>query len=304
MSIAVLVDVPPIEAAAAASALKTCNAALGDGRCALAGPGLAGDWYAVVRFEPDQKAALSIELRDGSAGGTEVASSELVFTERDSLEERWASAGVVVAALVAAQSAERPAEPAHVEPPLAAQAPISARPLAPSAPAAAKWCWPRLDLGLTGGSEAGTRALRFGPFGRFGLALHGLPLFGFASAAYTVRGEGAPGLAWFSGTLGVGARAPFAGQHAALELRGEAVLESLSIQASDGARTEGARRTRYGARLGLDLVGYLTSNLALLAGAELGLLRPGVQIVVNGVTVERLRPAAWGFISAFRYEIR
>src|SRR3954470_12844197 len=97
MVFAVVVDVPPVEAAAAARTLATCNAALGPGQCLLSGanPGADGAsrWYAVVRYGDDGKARLTIELYERDREGSRVASSELEFKERDSVEERWASAG-------------------------------------------------------------------------------------------------------------------------------------------------------------------------------------------------------------------
>src|SRR5450432_3600591 len=104
MAFAVVVDVPPVEAGTAERTLATCNAALGADKCALASEGVSGHWYAVVRFDPERRTVLTIQLFDGSSEGVRVASSELEFKERDTELERWASAGVVVAALVAAQT--------------------------------------------------------------------------------------------------------------------------------------------------------------------------------------------------------
>src|SRR6187431_2721758 len=115
MVFAVAIDVPPVEAAAAARTLATCNAALGPEQCMLSGSSAGPDaarWYAVVRYGSSGQARLTIELFEGRRDGNRVASSELEFKERDSQEERWASAGVVVAALVLAQ----PAIPSRSEP--------------------------------------------------------------------------------------------------------------------------------------------------------------------------------------------
>src|SRR6478609_1505677 len=123
MAFAVVVDVPPMAAATTARAIATCNAALGPDQCVLSGASSGGDarWYAVVRFEDDGAAKLSVELFRGDRGGSRVASSELEFKERDSPEERWASVGVVVAALVLAQPLDREPVEAKLEPPPVAQ---------------------------------------------------------------------------------------------------------------------------------------------------------------------------------------
>lgn len=305
MAFAVVVDVPPAEATAVARTLATCNAALGPQECALASEGAAGHWYAVVRFDPERHSVLTIRLFDGSTEGPEVASSELAFKDKDSELERWASAGVVVAALVAAQTSEATAP----------KPPPTAAPVAPAPPAptpargrpklvAPRPVWLRLDLGATGGSEIDSGALRFGALTRFGLALREVPVFAFGSAAYTVRGAGTPDLTWLTAAAGCGVHVGFAHELGALEVRSEAVIESVTIHATDAGRSESARRTRLGPRFGLDLAGYFAKNLALVAGVEAAVLRPGVVISVAGHDVDRLPPFNWGFISAFRYDFR
>ena len=69
MVFAVVVDVSPVEPAAATQILATCNAALGPSQCALAGATPDADetahWYAVVRYGSDGQARLTIELHEG-----------------------------------------------------------------------------------------------------------------------------------------------------------------------------------------------------------------------------------------------
>ena len=306
MVFAVVVDVPPGEAAAAARTLATCNAALGPRQCALAGSDFGAEsqarWYAVVRYGSGGHINLTIELYEGTRDGARVASSELEFKERDAPEERWASAGVVVAALVLAQTAI----PASTErrPVLSPLAPRE--PALPTRPPAAKSSsWVRVDLGATVGSEVRSSPLRGGPFGRLAVMFSGLPVFAFTSGAYTVRSSKSTDLAWLTSSVGVGAQVRFAHQRAALEVRTEAVLETVGIQATDGARTENARRTRFGPRFGLDLSGYWAKNWALVAGAEAGALGPRVVIDVRGQSAaEELPPFVWGFLSGLRYDFR
>src|SRR6187549_568303 len=210
MPFAVVVDVPPVEAAASARTLATCNAALGPGQCALtsASSDEASRWYAVVRYGADGQARLTIELREGHRDGSRVASSELEFKERDSPEERWASVGVVVAALVLAQPAiQNRAEQNPASAPVApAQPEVVERP----PPAVHPRAWLRVDLGITAGSEVRSTPLRVGPLARFGLAFASVPVFALASGAYTVRGSGSTDLTWVTGSLGAGVRAAFA----------------------------------------------------------------------------------------------
>jgi hypothetical protein len=307
MVFAVAIDVPAVEAAAAARTLATCNAALGPEQCVLSGsstgPDSASRWYAVVRYGSAGQAKLTIELYEGNRDGSRVASSELEFKERDSQEERWASAGVVVAALVLAQPAiESPAEQKPAAAPVAAVRPAE---VARSQPAARPSPWLRVDLGLTAGSEVRGAPLRVGPFGRVGVAFASVPVFVCASAAYTLGSSGSADLSWLIGSFGAGVRVGFAGQRAAFEARTELSLETLSIQATDGERSESARRTRWGPRFGLDLSGYWAKNWALVVGAEVGALSPRVVIDVAGASqTEELPPFVWGLLSAVRYDFR
>jgi len=304
MVFAVVVDVPPVEAARAERTLATCNAALGPAQCVLAGADSPAEaksaWYAVVRYGPDGQARLTIELYEGDRAGPHVASSELEFKERDSPEERWASAGVVVAALVLAQTADQKRIEKKLAPPPLAPAPPA---LTGPPPVVRRPPWLRLDLGITVGSELRSAPLRVGPLARFGLAFSEVPLFAFASAAYTVRSSGGTDLNWLGGSLGAGARLSFAQQRAAFEVRGEAVLETLGVQASDGQRTESARRTRFGPRFGLDWSGYWAKNWALVLGAEAGVMGPRVVLDIAGQS-EELPPFVWGILSAVRCDIR
>ena len=303
MAYAVVVDVPPVEAEAAERTLATCNAALGAEKCALASDGVSGHWYAVVRFDTERRAVLTIQLFDHGSEGPRVASSELEFKDRDTELERWASAGVVVAALVAAQTQIPPEPKPELVPtpaPIRKPAPLRARP----ALVRVRPQWLRMDLGATGGSEIEHGALRFGALGRFGLAFSEVPVFAFGSAAYTVRGAGTPDLTWVTGSLGFGVHVGFAHDFCVLDVRTEGVVESVTIHATDGTRTQSAQRTRLGPRFGLDLSGYFAKNLALVAGVEAAALRPGVDISVGGSEVNRLPPFNWGFISAVRYDFR
>jgi hypothetical protein len=308
MPFAVVLDVPPVEAESAQRALATCNAALGPKKCELASEGAGARWYAVVRFDAERGSVLTIQLFDGNIDGIRVANSELEFKDRDTELERWASAGVVVAALVAAQSAVPPDAPAEL-PPAPAEPPSPVRPPPPPprqhpklAPVRSTWL--RMDLGATGGSEIEHGALRFGPLGRFGIAFSEIPLLAFGGIAYTVRGTGSPDIWWLTGSLGFGVHVGFARGLGALDVRTEAVIETVNIHAVDATRAENAQRTRVGPRFGLDLSGYFTRNLALVAGIEAAAFRPTVDISVGGKDADRLPPFNWGLISAVRYDFR
>ena len=89
-----------------------------------------------------------------------------------------------------------------------------------------------------------------------------------------------------------------------VELRGEALFESLTVRATQGDNQQSAQRTRLGGRAGADFAGYFRNNLALVVGAEAAALAPKVVIDVSGQDRARLPTFAWGFISVLRYEFR
>jgi len=309
MPFAVVMDVPPIQAEAAQRALTTCNAALGAEQCGLASEGVVARWYAIVRFDADRRTVLTIELLDGGGAHPRVASSQLEFKDSDSERERWASAGVVVAALVAAQTAlpadAKPAPPVTTDSkPVPHPHPGKRQRPRPARPVPARPLWLRVDVGATGGSEIEQGALRLGAISRVGVAFSELPVFAFGSLAYTVRGRGTPELTWLTASVGFGVYVALDHGRYALDVRTEGVLESVGIRASDGTRTESTQRTRMGPRFGLDLGAYVAKNLALLVGAEAAAFRPGLDISIGGREVSRLPPFNWGFISAVRYDFR
>ncbi len=189
-------------------------------------------WYAVVRYGSDGEARLTIELYDGNRAGTReesraatrVARSELEFKERDSPEERWASAGVVVAALVLAQPLDRaPVENQSEAIPVASvkpSEPIRPTPVAPPLVGCA-WSW-----GRPSARKSGARRCAW-PLARVALAFADVPVFALASGAYRFKLEAAPTLSWVTGALGAGFRVSFAHERAALEARGKVVIETL-----------------------------------------------------------------------------
>src|SRR5688572_27001994 len=117
LSVAIALE-PPAESASAVEAVaKSCEQAIGAGRCRPA-TGLAGatvvTWYAVIVVDPETS-ALAIQFRDRNENGALIETRSLSFSERDSNESRWASAGAVIAAFVAARDSA--AEPPPPPPP-------------------------------------------------------------------------------------------------------------------------------------------------------------------------------------------
>ncbi len=133
LNVAIATDIPGETGRAAPVVSKSCEAVVGNGRCPLAqdlAPSHIVAWYAVVRAEDAEGSRIRIEFRDRSLTGTLVETRDLVFSERDAAESRWASAGAVIAAFVTARDAPEAASggarPAELRiPPLPAEAAVA-----------------------------------------------------------------------------------------------------------------------------------------------------------------------------------
>lgn len=119
---------------------SACQAALGPGRCVEGPEARASYWRATVIAGDDASGpVLRVELYDGDAGRLESA-RRLRFQEIDPERQRWASAGVVIAAMVSAGEAGRTLAPEPIDvAPLDAPPPAPERPL--SEPARPKRLW-------------------------------------------------------------------------------------------------------------------------------------------------------------------
>jgi hypothetical protein len=273
----VAIEVPAEVAPAIADSVKwSCENAIGSGRCPLAQQLTnASDvaWYAIVRGDDDEPSKLRIEFRSHTRDGRMLAQRVLAFSERDLPESRWATAGLVIAGLVAAEDAlARSASPARDQP-----EPV--RPVPPSRPRP-EWWW-GLDAGALTGPGLREGAYRAGAFAR-AWATAGSGLIGAATLRYAERG-GALSLTWWSLSTGVGAR--FGPRHAALggELIGDLVFERMLVSAQDpvSARVDRGSQDRFGGRLGLNATVELTRSLQFLAGTDVSALTPAVDIAVN-----------------------
>src|SRR6185369_15628127 len=137
-----------------------------------------------------------IEFHDRNPSGVLLEIRALSFSERDPPETRWASAGAVIAAFVAAREGNgvAPARP-------------QLRPLPPPATPrqheALAW---NVDLALFTGPGLDRGAFRWGGLGRFYIALPQAPrMLGLVSLRYSERPQD-PASAWWSASAGLGAR--------------------------------------------------------------------------------------------------
>jgi hypothetical protein len=316
MPLLVAIDVPPDTPPEYVAAVAgSCSAALGEGTCAAGrdslgtpaptglddlhpGPGnaesddtaidsaepkMAPPWIAVVRWDDEGYRTLRIELRPG-AEQPPVEARVVAFTPADPPRQRWASAGLVVAALVSRrETIPRPPPfqpPPEIEEPTVP--PVPQEPLAlPPTDSPPPHPWVRIDSGGMTGPGLDSGPPRLGGLLRVSFVPSRLPLALHAGTRIAARG-GQPTVRWVDGSAGATVRlgswhAPVAG-----ELRGEGVLERAWFTAEDPSRdlTEVAKRWRLGGRLGGDLVVELAPPAAFFVGAEISLLRPEVIISV------------------------
>src|SRR5258705_10990454 len=104
LSVAIALE-PASESAVVEQVTRSCEEAIGEGRCRNAlelAPAAVVAWYALIRVEDPSAPELKIEFHDRNAAGTLIEMRALTFSERDTPESRWASAGAVIASFVAA----------------------------------------------------------------------------------------------------------------------------------------------------------------------------------------------------------
>ncbi len=312
MSPLVAIDVPLDTAPEyAAAVVGSCSAALGEGACqAAGGPGSLArglleptpgsdpptggaptttdvQWVAVVRWDDVNYRTLRIELRPG-VEQPPVETRVVAFTPADPPRQRWASAGLVVAALVSRrETGPRP-------PPVAPPAPAPPPPTEPSPPPEAmpppapalpvrSHPWARVDVGALAGPGLDRGPARLGGLLRVAVIPSSLPLALHVGTRLSARG-GQPKVRWVAGSLGVTVRLSSWEAAWTAELRGEGVMEQVWMAAEDPSRqiSEVARRWRFGGRLGGEFAYEFAPPAAIFAGLDVAVLRPEILVSING----------------------
>jgi hypothetical protein len=303
----VAIDVPdetPIEWVVAAA--QACEAALGTGRCVRdASTGDVG-WRAVIVLAEGGAPVLRIELYSAASGAME-AVRRLQFLPIDPERQRWASAGVVVAAMVRAREAgieettevpEKPPPPPQiiVDPP----DPLPSPPR-PAPKPAVFW----VDLGGRAASGLEGEALAWGG----GLRATGRPLQNplLLSAQVTmVASGGVADSLWVTLQGGGGVRlletAPL---H--LDVLGDILAQryQVALTSVGDARTEtdegGLWRLGVAANLILDWPVY--DPLRGFIGVEAQAFSPAIQINAGGEEIGHLSALGWGVCAGVRWVV-
>jgi hypothetical protein len=276
-----------------AAALHSCNLALGADRCVQSAVGPSqpqAAWLAVLQLPRDDQLQVRIELRDSATGGALFTVRELEFRSSDIPLQRWATAGVVVAALVV--SADR-AQTARAQPTPARQrnrAPVPRtratprrRKPPPAEPARVQplvGAW-SLDTAVLAGPGFGEGRWRVGVGLRPTVALQTGLLLGWACVTASHR-AGTVAATWWSGAIGAGLRMAVGALPLAFEARAGGVGTWLTVAATDGAEHTGGSRWRYGALGALDLVALASARLQSFGGMMATATWPRVAVTNRG----------------------
>jgi hypothetical protein len=293
VSIHAAADVSPELSAAA---VRSCQAALGEGQCRLdEADGSAAEWQATVTSEDERLDAARIELRR-SAGTPVLVTRDLSFVPDDAPRERWASVGVLIAALVVARSREAEAAVSTVK------GTPSREPSVPQlrVPPAGQGTL-RLDLHALLARRSAQGSPEFGAQFRASV-LPGLgPWFGIASIAAARRAGTDPTVSWVSVTVGPGFRIGSPAQVLAAEFSGGGVVEGWVIGASEPGRSEHSGKYRAGGFVGAEGLWAVHSRWILSLGVEGRVVIPRLQIDISGHPVERVSELGWLLFAGLRF---
>lgn len=288
---AIAIEAPPEDREVAQGAIESCNDALGQPSCRLAGPEDSGAAYYVrVAFFDAQKLEAQVEIRDRPDSDAKISVRHVAFSPADDLRQRYRALGLVVAAYVVGNPATSEA-PSSVETPPPPPPPPPEPEPAEEPPAALSG---GADLGGLVGAGLDRGAPRFGVllrgFARFG-ELPILPQLGVRLAHRADQ----PALYWLSGEAGLAVEltphdAPFG-----VAARAAFVVERLIAQAEDADEggSESGGQSRLGGRLGVDLFLRLAPGFWLFGGGDASLLSPRVHIDVAGEEVGEDPSLGW-----------
>jgi hypothetical protein len=280
--------------------VKSCLAALGPERCRLADEPPTDDaFYATVSTE-DGDAVAHIRLLRHGADTTPLVERELTFAPEDATGDRWASVGVVIAALVTAASGSVPAPP---PPPPKPPAPVRRRPpKAAPAPARASEHQLRFDVLAQWSRETATAyPAELGVVVRGAFSPGRSPLFATLTAGYAERLAPQPELVIPSASLGGGFRSGAPQARWGAEVHAAGRVERWILSASEPGRTDSEGVWRFGGDLGVDATWGFTRRFQVVAGVSGDLLFPRVSVDVRRQNTEKVPLVGAGFALGVRF---
>ncbi|HVW28119.1 MAG TPA: hypothetical protein VHC69_22305 [Polyangiaceae bacterium] len=284
MSAAVAVAIhlaPELRPEFALRTLKSCEAALGAEQCRLTDESTSDDdFYATVTSEHDDGAAHIVLSRRGGTAPT--AERDLSFSPEDPPGDRWASVGVVIAALVTAASG-RPPEPVPA-PPKPSPKPVHLAP-APSPSAYSV----RVDFLAQLARETSTSyPAELGGLLRISFAPARSSFFVRVAGGYSGRLAPQPEVGIGSGVLGAGFRWGRPAARWGVEVHAEALGERWILSASEPSRSDSKGVWRFGGAAGADCTWGFLPELQAVVGASAQVLAPDVDVDVRGQNAERV----------------
>ena len=310
----VAIDLPAeTEPEATTRVVDSCNAALGAQRCEAALPnGNGTTLLAVVRM---QGAVLDVQLFQQDAAHTELEQRSIEFSEADTATDRYIAAGLMVAALTAAQpessSSEPEQEPEHglgpkpelerqqePEPELGATPQLEPEPNAIASQTEASSAPPihvGLDAALQLGQGLHISHPRWG--GMLGLwwMAHS-PRIGVSGMANYLVASDQVQLTWISGSFGLVTRLTEWNSAVNAMVSAEAMMQRASAAAErDGAR-ESASLLRWGGRLGARVGLDLGSMVQPWIGLDTTLLSPAFKVSLGGEQVGAAASLRFGVV--------
>jgi hypothetical protein len=284
VSISVAPDVPT---ELSALAVRSCDTALGEGKCQITGPSpVQADWHATVTASDPNLETVRIEVKKES-GDSAPETRELSFSPEDAPRERWASVGVLIAAMVVAGSRDAEPAPPPSEPVPVAPPPPRPKPEPPKSPARPPRIL-RFDFRALAARRTAAGLPELGLELGASILPEGGPWFGAATITGAHRFGAVVGASWFSLGLGGGARMGAREATFAAEVRTLLVAEYWRFEASESGRWEQTGNFRIGGLAGVDGLWAVHEKWIVSLGVAGLVVSPRLRIDVEGRTVERV----------------
>lgn len=297
VAVQVAVAVPPsAPEAAEARVVASCASVLGADACVAATAAVDPTFVAEVQWEGRR---LTVTFRKPDPEGTLVARTELDFSSQDTDEERWEAAGLMVAALAAAQPraiVEAPPPPPPPPPRVAPEVP----PPPPAPKPRLRWA---LELGAVGGNGLDAGPLRWGGEARLlGIGPRSHLILPLIAASASAR-SGEPSVLWLEGATGLGWRPTAPESRVAVDLWSAGVVQLVQASATEGAATSRAEAVRGGGRVGFTVSLPMGRSLAFWAGGQATYIRPALEVRERGDTVGLEGPLRVAAGAGLRFEL-
>lgn len=296
-----------------ARVIAGCAAALGPAACHRADQRDIRDFafLAVIAWEG---ARLQVVLREGGPSGAVLVRREMRFEPQDQALDRWTAAGLMVAALTAAQTGTPQPQSHGSEAPSAS--PVGTRPAAPpertlpprSASSRSRGTErpqphspPVLTIYLGGAvGAAGGEGVRYGGAER-AMLLWPARRLGFVVSARQSWQLAEPELRWMDVSAGLASRLVPWRWPWGLDLSGEGVVQRASARAKERGELASAHSARAGARVGLVGSWPLSHRWALWLGTDVSWLWPKLEVRLHGETAAAEGSTRWASTAGVRF---